>query len=80
MLTKAEEKWVRRIQKALNECPSDRLGFYTIGDRDVFIYDKSKGVDESASESGRDFCQEVEHLDAGLGELLFPTEVHSTAG
>ena len=42
--TKEENRWVRRIQKALNECPSDRLGFYTTGDKDVTIFDKKNGV------------------------------------
>ncbi|EMK1274663.1 hypothetical protein V8M30_000246 [Serratia marcescens] len=39
-LTAAERKWLNEVQKVLNRCPSTRLGFFTIGDKDVFVYDK----------------------------------------
>lgn len=80
MLTKDEKRWIKRVQKALNECPSDRFGFYTIGDRDVEIYDKSNKKVELIYETGTDFCVAVEGADASLGELRFPSQVHSTAG
>jgi hypothetical protein len=79
-LTEAELKWKIRVQKALNACPSDRIGFYTIGDHDIRLYDKSKNVDEENSENQEDFCTTVDRLDAGLGGLDFPSNVHSTAG
>lgn len=82
-LTKKEEAWLRRMQKALNACPSKRLGFYTIGDADISIYDRSREDEINAlMETGKasDFCVAVEDLSARLGVLDFPFQVHSTAG
>jgi hypothetical protein len=77
-LNDEERAWVKRVQKLLNSCPSDRLGFFTIGDRSVEIYDKS--YDEEIEAHGRDFCQGVRAVGAHLAELTFPSNVHSTAG
>ncbi|KAB2783718.1 hypothetical protein [Brucella anthropi] len=80
-LTDAESKWLKRLKKALRECPSDRLGFYTIGDEDVFVYDKN--FDAEINEllgAGKDFCTAVYELDAGLDSIIFPSNIHSTAG
>lgn len=41
-LTAAERKWVRGVQKALKNCPSKRIGFFTIGDDNVVLYDLEK--------------------------------------
>lgn len=81
-LTAAERKWLNDVQKVLNRCPSTRLGFFTIGDKDVFVYDKrlDKQIDELQDSGGRDFGLVVNDLDAGFGELIFPSHVHSTAG
>ncbi|MBV2144195.1 hypothetical protein KUG47_11895 [Falsochrobactrum sp. TDYN1] len=81
MLTNAESKWLKKLQKVLNECPSDRLGFYTIGDEGVFIYDKSFDAEiNEFMNAGKDFCIAVYELDADLDHILFPSNVHSTAG
>ena len=76
-LNNAEKKWLLRVQKALDDCPSDRIGFYTIGDAGVQLYDLNRvdGADDQ-----RDFCLIVAGADAELGELNFPNLVHSTAG
>lgn len=81
-LTAEERKWVKRLQKVLNECPSKRLGFYTIGDREVHLYDRDKDakVDAAFNTHNTDFCQAVDRADAGLGSVQFPSSVHSTAG
>lgn len=81
-LTSQEERWLARVQKALDACPSKTLGFYTTGDNSVAVYRKPPDdfcgvMDGNLS---MDFCQAVEHGDAGLGFLNFPTNVHSTAG
>jgi nucleoside-triphosphatase THEP1 len=39
-LEKSELKWLKKLQKVLNECPTSRLGAYTIGDANLSIYDK----------------------------------------
>lgn len=84
-LTKAEKAWLEKLQTVLNECPSDRLGFYTIGDANVTVYDRSKekAIDDEMWGSSRspDFCQAVDKMNAGFGfSLDFPALVHSTAG
>lgn len=76
-LTPDELKWLKKLQRVLNECPSSRLGFYTIGDRDVFVFDKDK---EHLMDEERDFCQMVADQDADLFTLRFPSGVYSTAG
>jgi hypothetical protein len=79
-LTKKEAAWVRELQKVLSECPSARLGFYTIGDPRVSIYDKR--LDEKIDKllSKNDFCSAAEKCGANLGSIDFPSAVHSTAG
>ncbi|MEE9924002.1 MAG: hypothetical protein PBV01_11640 [Brucella anthropi] len=82
-LTDAESKWLKRLKKALRECPSSRLGFYTIGDDNVFVYDKSFDAEINElldAEKGKDFCTAVYELDADLDCIRFPSNVHSTAG
>ena len=86
-LTKKEKKWVDSLQKILNECPSDRIGFFTIGDPDLVLYDTSKDgsiwnvMDSHVGEGGPDFCTAVDKVGAGFSECLdFPNNVESTAG
>lgn len=81
-LNKKERAWLDELQELLDRCPSERLGFYTIGDKDVFVYDKrlDKQIDEIQDRCCRDFVQVVSEIDAGFGEIKFPSSVHSTAG
>lgn len=82
-LTKEEERWLVKLQKLLRECPSDRIGFYTIGDFYVTVYDRTKihEINEKMDSGHIDFCQAVEDCDADFGvSLLFPALVHSVAG
>ncbi|EMT6575467.1 hypothetical protein WMR74_001482 [Providencia rettgeri] len=82
-LTKKELAWVEKVQKVLDECPSQRLGFYTIGDRDVFLYDRSKEheVSEWRDKNKKDFCFATKAVDADfLTSIDFPAPVESTAG
>lgn len=76
-LTADEKKWLKKLQRVLDECPSKRLGFYTIGDPDVFVFDKDK---EHLMTQERDFCLMVADNDAELFRLRFPSGVYSTAG
>ena len=75
-MTKTEQAWIDRVNKAMKNKPK-RFGFYTTGDK-VEIYDKSKGVDDENYEDGLDFCKTVRNLDAYLGRLNI--QCHSTAG
>lgn len=51
-LTKQEKAWVKKLNKLLAECPSDRIGFATIGDSDVFMFDLTR-YDEISSKLDR---------------------------
>ena len=82
-LTKEELKWLKKVQKVINECPSKRLGAYTIGDTDITIYDSTLEDDICArldSGESMDFGPAVHELNAYLGSIDFPFNVHSTAG
>lgn len=82
-LTAKERKWLKKVQKALNECPSDRIGFYTIGDPQIVLYDRSKEgeIDEIMDSFEMDWCHCVREAEADFDEVLyFPAHVHSTAG
>ncbi|GKV97312.1 hypothetical protein [Pectobacterium aroidearum] len=79
-LTKKEREWVAEVQDVLNRCPSpEKIGFYTIGDRVVMLYDLRKS--EEIFSMGLDHCVAVDRLKAGFCEvLIFPSSVESTAG
>jgi hypothetical protein len=83
-LTAAERKWLEKVQAVLDECPSDRLEAFTIGDPDVTIFDGSRTaeIDKALTKSGfsTDFCAAVESTGSDLFHLKFPFTVHSTAG
>lgn len=83
-LTKKELAWVDEVQRALNSCPSKRMGFYTIGDREVIIYDNTKSNIISEIQNtprGDYFCSAVELAGAHFGEsITFPNPVEATAG
>lgn len=82
MLTKEEQAWLNKIQKLLNKPPSNRLGFFTNGDCDVAVYDRTLDaeIQESHDADGGEYSSAVDRCDARLGELMFPSQVHSVAG
>lgn len=82
-LTKAEQKWIDDAQAVLNRCPSTRLGFYTMGDHSVHVYnlDQLDEVSDLMDKGKHDFCQATKDTDADFNESLdFPSPVESTAG
>lgn len=83
-ITKEEAAWLRKIQRLLSNPPSDRLGFYTNGDPDVSVYDRTKEreIQEAHARSGEfgEFGNAVDECDARLGVLNFPGQVHSVSG
>lgn len=81
-LTKAEAKWLDELQDVLNRCPTRRLGFYTIGDPTVNVFDltKENQINEMMEKSNKDFCTASDRLGADLGSIKFPSNVHATAG
>lgn len=79
--TKAEKAWLEELQELLDRCPSKRLGFYTIGDPSVSVYDCSKDAKiYEIADRGGDFGNAVDKAGARLGDLTFPFNVHSTSG
>ncbi|HGM6992112.1 TPA: hypothetical protein ACKP7H_002364 [Serratia marcescens] len=82
-LTAAELKWLNDVQKVLNRCPSKRLGFATMGDRNIAVYDTafSQAIEDHIFSGGTgDFIPTAEQFGAVLGEITFPANVESTAG
>lgn len=83
-LTKSEKEWLDKLQRVLNECPSKRLGFYTIGDPSIEVYDCSKDKEINVAQdylTGGEFCTHVAACDADFYYTLkFPSAVNSTCG
>lgn len=82
MLTKEETVWLKKLQKLLDNPPSDRMGFYTTGDPTVTVYDHTweTSIHRLMDNGNYEFGNAVDAYDARLGELKFPNCVHSTAG
>lgn len=69
------------MQAALDRCPSERIGFFTIGDSEVFLWDVRKADAVQEHMHRTDFCIAVKQARAGFEEsLMFPNPVESTAG
>ena len=86
-LTKKEQSWVNKVQKVLNECPSKRIGFYTIGDSDLTLFDITKIdeiynlMDAHVGDGGPDFGPLVVKVGADFNEeLYFPNSVETAQG
>ncbi len=77
IVTKEEKKWLKKLEKLLMNPPSDRIGFYTIGDNDIMAYDMLK---EHLFDEDNYFCSEVEKHDAELGHIPMTMPMHSTVG
>lgn len=80
-LTKAENKWLDKLQEVLNRCPSKRLGFATAGDRDITVYDSSFSdlICKMLEREGGDYIPTADKLGAVFGVIYFPATVESTA-
>ncbi|WP_439413214.1 hypothetical protein [Enterobacter ludwigii] len=84
-MTKKEQAWIDELQEVLDRCPSPKkIGFYTIGDPSIALYDLRR-VDEVMAElqrrSSSDWCTAVQALGAGFNETIdLPSPVESTAG
>lgn len=81
-LTAAEKAWLKNLQAVFDECPSNRLGAFTIGDPYLSIYDRSmdKEINEHLDNNTGDFCNSVDALGAGFMTINTPFPVLSTAG
>lgn len=84
-LTKKEMAWVDELQAVLDRCPSPKkIGFYTIGDTNILLYDLRRTGEVMArldKRSSSDWCTAVADIGAGFVETIdFPSPVESTAG
>lgn len=82
-LTEKEAAWLKRLEKVLMACPTDRLECYTIGDNDLKFYDKNV---YNAHEETRGFREEqdvgaaCEDCGAHLGTVNSNFWIVSAAG
>lgn len=82
-LTPEEKKWLKKLQKVLNECPSSRMESYTIGDNYIAIYDISANDSEEAENLARDnndWCHVIDATETELAVIKSPFAILSTAG
>ena len=79
---KAEKAWMEKLEKLLTNPPSDRIGTYTTGDREIMVYERTKEDDlnDIMDRCNTDFCCAVDELDAGLGIVRAAMNIHSTSG
>lgn len=79
-LTKEELSWIKKLQKVLDSCPSDRLGFYTIGDDWIGMYDRKKMITENLEDYDTDLIITISQHELFLGRLGFPDNVEGVCG
>ena len=78
-LTKEEKKWVKDFQKLLDRCPSNRLGFYTIGDPTLCLYNRD--YSDQIEEENDDLINILNREGWGFEETLdFPNPVEGVCG
>ncbi|MEV4977422.1 hypothetical protein MRBLME3_000497 [Enterobacter ludwigii] len=83
ILTKQEKAWVKKLNKILAECPSNRLAFATTGDCDVSIFNEPQycAICDEQEKNGGEFISAASRIGALFDEVLsFPNQVESTAG
>lgn len=82
--TKEESLWLSDLQALLKKCPSNRLGFYTIGDPTVVVFDAEVAKQFEAQNSHlseqMDYAELVDAANGRLGSIDFPNNVHATRG
>ena len=77
-MTKEESGWVRKMNILISKCPSDRIGFFTIGDPVIHLYDRD--LVDSLNIDG-DLIDSIKSKNAGFTESLdFPHRVDGVCG
>lgn len=82
-LTREEKQWLSQMQALLSDPPSNRLGFFTIGDRGVTVFDRDVRDRwyEANGCPATDISEEITKSGADLNTTLtFPSIVESRAG
>jgi hypothetical protein len=82
-LTQQEKSWLKKLEKLLLNPPTNRLGFYTIGDNHLSVYDLSREnevLEYQDKNPNYDFCMAVNDLAADFGDIRSACAILSTAG
>jgi hypothetical protein len=81
-MTKEEAAWIKKLQKVLNECPSKRIAGNVTGDPHMQLFDVTlKDIIEEAEQSQKiEFGEAIDRVGADFTALLFPFQIHATAG
>lgn len=75
ILTKEEKAWVKKLNKILSQCPSTRLGFASMGDPSIYIFDITR-LNEII-----EFCRRMlSGKNAPMGTPFFGTGYISSEG
>lgn len=73
-LTKEEKAWVKRVNKVLSECPSERMMFFAGGDTFLLIADRAH--EDEINANGNDPAQYAQsHGYAADENIVFPYNV-----
>lgn len=79
ILTKEEKAWVKKLNKHLAACPSERLRFFTIGDPTIFIANNDTASEWDINDT--DPLIEAQRHDAVAVETIkFPNAVEGVCG
>ncbi|MGL5386665.1 MAG: hypothetical protein ACRDCA_12555 [Serratia sp. (in: enterobacteria)] len=78
-LTVEERKWIKQVNALLKKCPSKRIGFYTIGDDSIGLYDTSYQDEINAADI--DLVRALNITGHGFSEdIYFPNAVQGVCG
>lgn len=80
-MTKEERKWVAKLNKMLANPPSTRLGFFTIGDNYISMYNTEVLPADSPLLDNTDLIGVANSAGALFGEVIyFPDSVQGVCG
>lgn len=82
-LTKEEKAWLKKLEKVMKSCPSDRIECFNTGDPMLNFFDKNvyeKFMDGKDSRDERDVCIDVHNSGAELASVSANFGIVSSAG
>lgn len=78
-LTPAEMRWLRRVNKLLQECPSTRMAAATMGDSYLTFYDKEAEAGQYNGDMNGDFIPFIKSRGFALADVSASFLIDSTA-
>lgn len=81
-LNNAEKAWLKKLEDVLMNPPSERIGFYTIGDADLSVYDRARDDEILAHCDDRncDYGDAVRALEAEFTFIRSACQIHAVRG